>query len=190
MNHGYHESLVFPAQRRNGAHKVVQRKPTKKRNTNQTVETTTWNAFVFVLSFSFTESVFWVTVWWLFIFCILHLKFRDVVGGFTQKISVTSHSFWPSQIPLRVTHPLTMGGKHMDLKMAEVSQRQSGHKRGKQNMWPKWFRRHHDSHLEPCDCSPDSARKRKRSFQHAVCSSRWICFNFNWEILAKRNHLY
>ena len=162
----------------------------KKWNTNQAVETTTWNAFVFVLSFSFTESVFWVTVWWLFIFCILHLKFRDVVGGFTQKISVTSHSFWPSQIPLRLTHPITLGGKHMDLKMAEVSQRQSGHKRGKQNMWPKWFRRHHDSHLEPCDCSPDSARKRKRSFQHAVCSSRWICFNFNWEILAKRNHLY
>ena len=122
--------------------------------------------------------------------CFLHLKFRDAVGGFTQKISVTSHSFWPSQIPLRVTHPLTMGGKHMDLKMAEVSQRQSGHKRGKQNMWPKWFRRHHDSHLEPCGCSPNSARKRKRSFQHAVCSSRWICCNFNWEILAKRNHLY
>ena len=52
---------------------------------------------------------------WCFVCCILHLKSGDEVGGLHRKYFCDfSHSFWPTQMPLRVTHPQNIWGKHMD----------------------------------------------------------------------------
>ena len=41
-------------------------------------------------------------------------KLRDVVGGFTQKFSVNSHSFWPTQTASSSHPPSKLWGKHVD----------------------------------------------------------------------------
>ena len=111
MNHGYHESRVFSAQRRNVAHKVVKKKQTG--TWKQSGETGLCQSFK---SDCFTESFSEVTylMFHSFVFYISNQGMRW--AGYTENISVIFPIVFdpPKIFPLRVTHPQNSGGKHMD----------------------------------------------------------------------------
>ena len=110
--------------------------------------------------------------------CFLHLKFRDAVGGFTQKFLWIPIVFDPPKLPLRVTHPQKLGETHGSNWLRSLRDKpvigdilscdKGDIDKSRQSPWTVWF-------------LPRLCKQKEWAVLHLVCPSERISL-FYWAV--------
>ena len=152
-----------------------------KKHTNQTVDNFPQNFVCVYLYLSFIE-VSSVTCLMICFMCFLHLKFRDAVGGFTQKFLWIPIVFDPPKLPLRVTHPQKLGETHGSNWLRSLRDKPVI---GNLLMWQRWHQQIPTVTTNRVISPPTLQAKR---VSRAACHlSTWVHFVISLGVLLSEN---